>query len=512
MAQRPTRRNERVLPWIRAAAYGSLTTWALLGLNAQPFTIVATFGAIAAICALFAPGIAVLVVLIAVAIPVLAANLLAGAVLLVVGFASLHYLTQNRGLPFMLILAALMAATLGPAWAVPVIAGYLLGASEGAVVAILACLLIQAAGLATGSPQVGLVLTSGTEVLLSFEDAPSDLIGLGWLADARETLDPAALLAVLGGAQPKLTLLLQPLLWAVTAAGTGLIANYDRKLKRIWAASAGVSAGIVGLAVGTMALASLSPALQVSPVAASTGALTSLVIALVVVITAEYLFSAVARPVAAVVRQAGVRTEDADVDELLRVIATAEDQLASEHTVQSVVMITDMKSFSKMTEEDGSVASAKTIQRHRDLLLPIITEHGGSGKSTGGDGLVAAFGSTEKALQAAVLMQRALKKHNAAHACEREIIVRIGLAEGEVILDKSGRPFIGAALNLAARIMDLGDGGQILTDSRLARSTTLETHSHGEYALKNIAGVTEVIEVLWESEQAPVAPARIAPE
>ncbi|MDP2400831.1 MAG: adenylate/guanylate cyclase domain-containing protein, partial [Actinomycetota bacterium] len=228
--------------------------------------------------------------------------------------------------------------------------------------------------------------------------------------------------------------------------------------------------------------------------------------------TAEYLFSAVARPVAAVVRQAGVRTEDADVDELLRVIATAEDQLASEHTVQSVVMITDMKSFSKMTEEDGSVASAKTIQRHRDLLLPIITEHGGSGKSTGGDGLVAAFGSTEKALQAAVLMQRALKKHNAAHACEREIIVRIGLAEGEVILDKSGRPFIGAALNLAARIMDLGDGGQILTDSRLARSTTLETHSHGEYALKNIAGVTEVIEVLWESEQAPVAPARIAPE
>ncbi|MDZ4180664.1 MAG: hypothetical protein U1E29_15775, partial [Coriobacteriia bacterium] len=254
MSQRPARRNERALPWVRAAAFGTFTTWALLGLNAQPLTTVAVFAGIAAVCALFAPGIAVLVALIAVTIPILAANLLAGTVLLVIGFASLHYLTQDGGVPFMLIVAALMAATLGPAWAVPVIAGYLLGASEGAVVAILACLLVQAAGLTTGSPQVGLVLTSGTEALLSFEDAPSNLVGFSWLNDARESLDPAALLAVLSGAQPKLTLLLQPLLWAAAAAGTGAIVGHGRTLKRAWAAPAGVAAGIVGLAAGTMML------------------------------------------------------------------------------------------------------------------------------------------------------------------------------------------------------------------------------------------------------------------
>jgi class 3 adenylate cyclase len=512
MSQRLTRRNERALPWVRAAAFGTLTTWALLALNAQPLTIVAMFAGISAVCALFAPGIAVLVALIAVTIPILAANLLAGAVLLVIGFASLHYLTQDGGVPFMLIVAALMAATLGPAWAVPVIAGYLLGASEGAVVAILACLLVQAAGLATGSPQVGLVLTSGTAALLSFEDAPSNLVGLSWLNDARESLDPAALLAVLSGAQPKLPLLLQPLLWAAAAAGTGAIVSHGRTQKRAWAAPAGVAAGIIGLAVGTMMLSSLAPALEISPVAAGTGALMSLAVALAVVVMGELLFSPLKRPAAVAARRPGVQTEDADVDELLRVIATAEDRLASQHTVQSVVMITDMKSFSKMTEEDGSVASAKTIQRHRDLLLPIITAHEGSGKSTGGDGLVAAFGSAEQALQAAVLMQRTLSEHNTAHVGEREIVVRIGLAEGEVILDKNGRPFIGTALNLAARIMDLGDGGQILADSRIACGTAIGTHSHGEYALKNIAGVTEVIEVLWESDQTPVAPVRATPE
>ena len=107
-------------------------------------------------------------------------------------------------------------------------------------------------------------------------------------------------------------------------------------------------------------------------------------------------------------------------------------------------MITDMKSFSRMTEEDGSVATAKAIQRHRDLLLPIIQRHNGCGKSTGGDGLVAAFESAADALLAAAEMQRALATHNAAHPDEREIWVRIGLASGEVVLDKGGRPFIGA--------------------------------------------------------------------
>ena len=159
-------------------------------------------------------------------------------------------------------------------------------------------------------------------------------------------------------------------------------------------------------------------------------------------------------------------SEDADVDELLRLIATAEDKLASQHTSTKVVLITDMKSFSTMTEEDGSVATAKAIQRHRDLLIPIIMSQGGQGKSTGGDGLVAAFDTAVSGLSAAALMQQALAEHNAEHPGEREIWVRMGLASGEVVLDNGGRPFIGAALNLAARVMNLADGGR---SSRPAR-------------------------------------------
>jgi adenylate cyclase len=202
-------------------------------------------------------------------------------------------------------------------------------------------------------------------------------------------------------------------------------------------------------------------------------------------------------------------TEDADVDELLRLIATAEDKLATEHTSTRVVLITDMKSFSTMTEEDGSVLTAKAIQRHRDLIIPIITGHGGCGKSTGGDGVVAAFENADVALAAAVEAQRSLAEHNATHANEREIHVRMGLAAGEVVLDKGGRPFIGAALNLAARVMNLADGGQILATGDVAAAALngeVPSFSFGEFRLKNIAKPVEVVEILWGAGQRPKDP------
>jgi class 3 adenylate cyclase len=205
----------------------------------------------------------------------------------------------------------------------------------------------------------------------------------------------------------------------------------------------------------------------------------------------------------------GMSAEDADVDELLRLIATAEDKIANQHTTHGVVMITDMKSFSRMTEEEGSFVTAKAVQRHRDLLLPVIESHGGKGKSTGGDGLVATFDSAEEAVCAAREMQQTLERHNAAHGNEREILVRVGIAEGEVVLDKGGRPFIGAALNVAARVMSLGDGGQVLVTRDIASKTKtpdVVMVSHGEFELKNISQRVEVLEVLWRDGQSPCDP------
>lgn len=152
--------------------------------------------------------------------------------------------------------------------------------------------------------------------------------------------------------------------------------------------------------------------------------------------------------------------------------------------------------------------TAKAIQKHRDLLLPIVERYHGKGKSTGGDGLLAAFESAGDAVRAAVEMQCALYEHNLAHPHEREMTIRIGIAQGEVMLDRNGRPFIGVALNLAARVMNLADGGQAFVTSYIAAGApdSATYHSHGEFELKNIAKPVEVFEVIWRDDLVPVDP------
>jgi class 3 adenylate cyclase len=303
-------------------------------------------------------------------------------------------------------------------------------------------------------------------------------------------------------------LILQPILWGVAAAVAGSIRKPLGDKQHALYALLGTGAGVLVLAgTSTLALAILADGpLPMGDVAVAT--VSSLAVALGFAAAWEWVFPPIARKVAPT-RPGTMQSEDADVDELLRLISTAEDELASKHTVESVVMITDMKSFSAMTEEEGSFTSAKTIQRHRDLLLPVITEHRGSGKSTGGDGLVAAFDDPNDAVSAAISMQETLREYNGGHESERDIIVRIGIADGEVVLDNGGRPFIGNALNMAARVMNLGDGGQILITKHLAervRERDFRTYGHGAYELKNIAEPVKVIEVLWAEDQEPLEP------
>jgi class 3 adenylate cyclase len=264
----------------------------------------------------------------------------------------------------------------------------------------------------------------------------------------------------------------------------------------------------VGLGVGLLAFVHIAVANAVSsPVATSvygTVTATSLVVALGVTAASEWLFAAL--PAAVRAPAAGVRAEDAEVDELLRLIASAEDQLVTRHRTQAVVLISDIKSFSAMTEELGSIECAKVVQRHRDMLLPVIQRHRGKGKSTGGDGLLAAFSTPRDAVAAAIDMQKTLDSYSRSAKAPQPVLIRIGVAAGEVVLDSGGRPFLGAGLNLAARVMNLADGGRIMATADVAEGSGLPPdarHPHGTFELKNIATPVAVEEILWHDGQTP---------
>lgn len=510
MATRSVRRNAALLKWLRAAAFVGLVAWALAAMSFSPLAAGFGIALITGVVALFAPGVAVLIAIIAISLPLLAADFIVGAAFLVIGFASSQFLGESNGWPFLALTAAFAGALYGPVWAVALIAGWVLGTSEGAVVGILACLAIEAAGLLLGRTSFGLVQAGGIQpAVIDFANAPSNLVGFSWLSASLDSIDPNALLRVITASGAKAQLAVQPLLWGIGAAVAGLVARVPNARRRAPLMLAAAAAGTLALAGGSYTVLRLPGSATPTVGALAVAAISSLAVAFAYIAVWEYVFPRVTTKVDAV-RPGSMSTEDADVDELLRLIATAEDELASKHTTNTTVMITDMKSFSKMTEEDGSYVSAKTIQRHRDLLLPIIEKHGGHGKSTGGDGLVAAFPSANAAVTAAAEMQTTLSQRNELRADERAIIIRIGVAAGEVVLDRGGRPFIGNGLNMAARVMNLADGGQAFVTRRIADEAGdvpgVRTASHGEFSLKNIADPVEVIEILWAEDQEPMRP------
>lgn len=497
MARPITRTNEPIVRYL-AAFVLALITW--LGLRAMPFyppwlEVALALGV--GVLASFSAATASLAFVIVLALPVMFADLVFGIAFLLLGLVATQYLSVGRAGGFVLAALGVASVPLHAEWAVVALAGFLLGRGKGALTAGTVVLCVVAAGVALGVPAIGTVATGGTAPgVVSFARDAADALSFSWLAPALESADPGRALDAASSISQPLLLGAQALLWAI--AGT-IGALSARAPKRVLALT-GPAAAVALLALGSLAL-DVAFGGPVTTTRLMTTAAVSLPLALAGSAIATWIFpTQTARPPQA------TDGKPRDVDELLRTIAAAEDELASQHNTRAVVLITDMKSFSAMTEEIGSVASAKIVQRHRDLLLPIITANRGKGTPTGGDGLVASFGSAADAIAAASAIQTALEGYTGSDRSPHELSVRIGVASGEVVLDQAGCPFLGGALNLAARVMDLADGGRIMMTGAVADAAGAPPgcmHAHGEFKLKNIAEAVAVVELLWRDGLEP---------
>ncbi len=508
---RTQRRHSGVLPWLRALAFGVTAMAGLVAVPFYPLPVAVGLALAVALLGRFTPELGVLAVVIALSVSLAAADLVAGALFLVVGVSTIQYLGERQGRVYMVVAMAFVGALAGVPWAVVAAAGLIMGVSDGAIAALFACLVIEVAGIMTGVPSFGVVATSGSHPgvvdVAYLRSIPSPL-AFGWLGAAANRIDIDSFLKTALGARDLVTFVGQPVVWAVGAAVTGLLVKPVGDRKRRVTALAAAAAGVAVLAVGTAALGAVAGRTVDAVAVIAVGAL-SLAAAVGFAATSEWVFTpSIVEPVAP--REAPrMSTEDADVDDLLRMISSAEEELASKHTAVRTVLMTDMKSFSRMTQDLGSTETAKKVQRHRDLLLPIIEAHGGRGKSAGGDGLLAAFDSPPQAVAAAVEMQRTLDAHNRTHPGDEPILVRMGVAEGEVVLDRGGKPFLGDALNLAARIMSLADGEQVFASLDVferAGDLPYGGVDHGEFRLKNISTAVDVVELLWTEGQLARAP------
>ena len=166
-------------------------------------------------------------------------------------------------------------------------------------------------------------------------------------------------------------------------------------------------------------------------------------------------------------------------------------------------LIADIRGYTRFTEEHGDEASATLAAKFASLVQAGVEIRGGKLIEIRGDEALAVFDSARQAIRAAIDLQRWFAEHTESDA-DLPLRVGIGVDSGEAFRLDDGS-FRGAALNVAARLCALAQGGEVIVSegtTRLAgRVPGIRYVDRGRANLKGIAGTVRLIRVSSEEDQ-----------
>ena len=171
-----------------------------------------------------------------------------------------------------------------------------------------------------------------------------------------------------------------------------------------------------------------------------------------------------------------------DIEELANVVeefVTGTTPAVVTSRVLATVLFTDLVGSTQRAAQMGDRSWASLLERHHSITRTAISDHGGETIKSLGDGLLATFTGPAQAVRCA---SRVI-----AETGSLGLDVRTGIHTGEVEL--ADRDVAGLAVHLAARIMGLAKGGEVLV-SRTVRDlvigSELRFSERGDYELKGI--------------------------
>jgi class 3 adenylate cyclase/ABC-type glycerol-3-phosphate transport system substrate-binding protein len=165
----------------------------------------------------------------------------------------------------------------------------------------------------------------------------------------------------------------------------------------------------------------------------------------------------------------------------------------------AAILSADVQGYSRLMGEDEE-ATVRTLTAYREVMASLIQQHRGRVVDSPGDNLLAEFASVVDAVQCAVAVQRELNARNRALPDSRQMVFRIGINLGDVLVD--GERIYGDGVNIAARLEGLAEAGSLCLSGsayeQVENKLALTYRYLGAHAVKNIAKPVRVYRVQVE--------------
>jgi class 3 adenylate cyclase/pimeloyl-ACP methyl ester carboxylesterase len=155
----------------------------------------------------------------------------------------------------------------------------------------------------------------------------------------------------------------------------------------------------------------------------------------------------------------------------------------------AAILAADVVGYSRLMGAD-EVGTHTSLKLHRrELVDSGISEHHGRIVKTTGDGMLVEFASVVDAVGCAVKIQRSMVRRNVGIPAEKQIVFRIGINVGDIIVD--GDDIFGDGVNIAARLEALCEPGGVCisraANDQIRDKLLMAFADLGEQAVKNIS-------------------------
>jgi len=171
-------------------------------------------------------------------------------------------------------------------------------------------------------------------------------------------------------------------------------------------------------------------------------------------------------------------------------------------------LFADLRGYTSFLETNGASAATELLTRYRALVREVVARFGGAEIRTEGDGFYVVFNSVSSAVRAGLDILDGARDASASTPLA-PIRTAIGVHAGETVDSDEG--YVGAAVNIAARLCAQAEAGQLLvTDTvRTLTASVLPVHfvAAGKRRLKGVPDPVVTYRVEPGRQSAPAAKA-----